>query len=77
MRKQQVKSFIAMLVCCSTVIASTTACGGGTGASTNGGTITVDPLKTEQLGEGFDATYLPNTSKIKQYSGTIDICLDF
>ena len=77
MRKQQVKNFIAMLICCSTVIASTTACGGGTGASTNGGTITVDPLKAEQLGEGFDATYLPNTSKIKQYSGKIDICLDF
>ena len=76
MKKQQVKSLIALLVCCSTVIAST-ACGGSNNAANNGGTITVDPLKVEELGEGFNAAYLPDASKIKQYSGKIDVCLDF
>ena len=76
MRKQQVKSFIAMLVCCSTVIASTTACGGGTGAGVSG-FISTEALKVSQLGEGFGEEYLPNTAKIKQYSGKIDVCLDF
>ena len=77
MRKQQVKSFIAMLVCCSTVIALTTACGGSDNAGVKGGMISAKPLQVEQLGEGFNAQYLPNTSKIKQYSGKIDVCLDF
>ena len=77
MRRQQVKSFIAMLVCCSTVIALTTACGGSDNAGVKGGMISAKPLQVEQLGEGFNAQYLPNTSKIKQYSGKIDVCLDF
>lgn len=76
MKKQQVKSFIALLVCCSTVLAPV-ACGGGNSGANNGGFITEKPLKVEELGEGFNAAYLPDTSKVKQYSGKIDICLDF
>ena len=78
--KKRFLSAIALMTCFTSVFSMTACMGGGdstdsTGGSTN--TITVDPLKVEELGAGFNATYLPDKASIKQYSGKIDIALDF
>ena len=78
--KKKLLSAIALMTCFTSVFSMTACMGGGdstdsTGGSTN--TITVDPLKVEELGAGFNATYLPDKASIKQYSGKIDIALDF
>ena len=79
--KKNVMAILALSVACSSLLAS---CGGGgeqssgnNSAGSNGNTISVQPLTVEQLGAGYNATYLPDTSSIKQYSGKIDVCLDF
>ena len=41
------------------------------------GMITVDPLGVDELGAGFNTTYLPHKNSIKQLSGKIDVALDF
>ncbi len=67
------KIFIALtiLACAITL----TACGKNTTTESNGkkGMISVDPLSIE----GFNSEYLPDKNNIKQYSGKIDVCLDF
>ena len=65
------KSTIAFLISCSAVF-SAVACGGD---NTTGGIG--QPLSAAELGAGFKEEYLPDTSKIRQYSGKIDVCLDF
>ena len=86
--KKKLFSAIALLTCFTSVF-SMAACNlggtgnGGNGGTSdsgnggNGGTITVDPLTAAELGEGFNETYLPDKASIKQYSGKIDIALDF
>ena len=49
-----------------------TSSGGG-----NGNMISAQPLSVQELGEGFNAAYLPDVSSINQLSGKIDVCLDF
>ena len=39
--------------------------------------ISVAPLGANELGDGFNADYLPDASNIKQRTGRIDVCLDF
>ena len=41
------------------------------------GMITAKPLSVAELGEGFNANYLPDTTKIQARTGKIDVCLDF
>ncbi len=41
------------------------------------GYISQKALSVEELGEGFNARYLPDVQNIKQRSGTIDVALDF
>ena len=72
------------LMTCFTSMFSMTAClgGGGTDSTSNSGagstsTITVDPLTVADLGAGFNEQYLPDKASIKQYSGKIDVALDF
>ena len=82
MRKKFV-SAIALMTCFTSVFGMTACNMGGGDSSTpdstggNGNTIAVNPLTVAELGEGFDETYLPNKSAIKQYSGKIDVALDF
>ena len=77
--KKKFLSAIALMTCFTSLF-SVTACnfgGSGNGGSTNGSTITVDPLTVAELGQGFNETYLPDKGSIKQYSGRVDIALDF
>lgn len=39
--------------------------------------ISAKPLTVAELGTGFKSDNLPDVSAIKQYSGKIDVCLDF
>ena len=82
--KKNLMALLALTVACTSVLSS---CGGsgdqpGTSNSTgnNGGNsnfISTQALSLAELGEGFNANYLPDTSKITQFSGKIDVCLDF
>ena len=79
--KKKLFSAIALMTCFTSLF-SITACGGGGGTSEGGssentGSITVNPLTVAELGEGFQERYLPDKAAIKQYSGKIDIALDF
>lgn len=79
--KKKFLSAIVLMTCFTSVFSMTACMGGGNtsesgaGGSTN--TITVDPLTAGELGAGFNATYLPDKASIKQFSGKIDIALDF
>ena len=71
-------SRIMAMVMCSTALFSAAACGDDNGGNKGGtGSITVDPLTAAELGAGFNATYLPDKASVKQFSGKIDVCLDF
>ena len=74
--KKNIKAYLALGLACASLFAS---CGtnGGTQTGNNGNTISAKPLSVQELGEGFNAAYLPDTSKITQFSGKIDVCLDF
>ena len=78
--KQKFMALSALALACTTMFAS---CGGnggnggGTAGGSNGNKITASPLSVSELGEGFNEAYLPDTSSINQYSGKIDVCLDF
>ena len=81
--KKNVMAYLALTLACTSVFA---ACGGGgtqtsepSSESVGGGsnTIATQPLSLAELGEGFNAKYLPDVSSINQYSGKIDVCLDF
>ena len=82
MNKKIFKKLMALAMCCSTIF-SVAACGGGGDTSESGnsggnsGKITAKPLTVAELGEGFNATYLPDASQINQFSGKIDVRLDF
>ena len=77
MKKKTISSVMALVLGCSTLFGAA-ACGGkGNSGTNNNGKISVDPLTVEQLGAGFNAQYLPDKSEINQYSGKIDISLDF
>lgn len=82
MNKKIFKKLMALAMCCSTIL-SVAACGGGGNTSESGnsggnsGKITAKPLTVAELGEGFNATYLPDASQINQFSGKIDVRLDF
>lgn len=77
--KKNLMAFLAMTVACTSVLASCSGGGSQSGGSAggNGNMIAASPLSVAELGEGFNANYLPNASAIKQYSGKIDVCLDF
>ncbi len=59
------------------------ACGGNpdnsnpSGSGSGSGTITQSFASIETLGSNFDSRYYPDASSVKQYSGTIDVVLDF
>ena len=75
--KKKVFALSALVMACTTMFA---ACGGGGNDSAGGGngnTITAKPLTVNELGAGFNEAYLPDASSINQYSGKIDVCLDF
>ena len=76
--KKKVFALSALVMACITMFA---ACGGGGGNDSagggNGNTITAKPLTVSELGAGFNEAYLPDASSINQYSGKIDVCLDF
>ena len=80
--KKKLLGAIALMTCFTSVF-SMTACFGGGGDDSqsadgnNGTTIAVDPLTAADLGAGFNADYLPDKASIKQYSGKVDIALDF
>ena len=75
MKKKIVASTLAFVACCS-ACAGFVGCGGA-GSTNNGSTISAKPLTVAQLGDGYQAKYLPDTSSIRQLSGKIDVCLDF
>jgi len=54
---------------------STSCNGGGGGGGGGKGFITVDPLPAAEV--GISEEYLPDKASIKQYSGRIDVCMDF
>ena len=84
--KKNIKAYLALALACTSLLA---ACGGGgdstsnpgqstsEGAGGNSNMISTQALSVEELGEGYNAKYLPDTSKINQFSGKIDVCLDF
>ena len=81
--KKKLLGAIALMTCFTSVF-SMTACFGGGGddsqsadGNNNGTTIAVDPLTAADLGAGFNADYLPDKASIKQYSGKVDVALDF
>ena len=89
MKKNFLKGALALAISFSTLF-SVASCGGGgskgdnsTGGGGNSsagettGMISVAPLGVTELGEGFNADYLPDASAIKQRTGKIDVCLDF
>lgn len=55
------------------------ACGGSSegDSSTGSTTIRASFESLEKLGAGFNAAYYPDAASVKQYSGTIDVVLDF
>ena len=61
--------------------ASNSQAGGDNSSSSSGSgnsnMISTQPLSVQELGEGFNAKYLPDVSSINQYSGKIDVWLDF
>ena len=69
------KKAIALATCCATLF-SIAACGVSEGGGKSG-MISTKPLTVAELGEGFNAKYLPDASSIRQFSGKIDVCLDF
>ena len=75
MNTKNMKKAIALATCCTTLF-SIAACGGGEGGGKSG-MISTKPLTVAELGEGFNAKYLPDASSIRQFSGKIDVCLDF
>ena len=77
--KKNLMAFLAMTVAMTSVLASCSGLGGQSSESTggNGNMISASALSVAELGEGFKSKYLPQTSAIKQYSGKIDVCLDF
>ena len=76
--KKKVFAVSALLMACTTMFVACSGDGGkdSVGAG-NGNNITAKPLTVSELGEGFNEAYLPDTSSINQYSGKIDVCLDF
>lgn len=57
---------------------SFSACGGGESSTGTGGdTIKAQLASLDSLGENFDSKYYPDASSIKQYSGSIDVVLDY
>ncbi len=84
--KKKLTMFLALALSCTTVLA---ACDSGSSASSGGNSqdssgstgnsnmISTQPLSVNDLGAGFNADYLPDVSSIKQYSGKVDVCLDF
>ena len=75
MNTKNLKKAIALATCCTTLF-SIAACGGNEGGGKSG-MISTKPLTVAELGEGFNAKYLPDASSIRQFSGKIDVCLDF
>ena len=75
MNTKNMKKAIALATCCTTLF-SIAACGGGESGGKSG-MISTKPLTVAELGEGFNAKYLPDASSIRQFSGKIDVCLDF
>ena len=66
---------LAVFASCSGTPSGTGNNGGESG--NNKGMITAKTLTVEELGEGFNAKYLPDTSSIRALTGKIDVCLDF
>ena len=52
-------------------------CGSGSQNKKTSGYIGENALSVSELGEGFQEAYLPDVEKVKQFSGQIDVCLDF
>ena len=75
MKKKTISNVMALVLGCSTLL-SVAACGQKNSAN-NKGKISVDPLAVEELGAGFNTQYLPDKSQINQFSGKIDVSLDF
>ena len=87
--KKKIISSISALLLSFTVLFGAVSCGGGTTTTSEKestptsekesvkGMITADLLSLEELGEGFDEKYLPDTSSIRALTGQIDVCLDF
>ena len=76
MKSKFFKALTAFVVCLTTAFGAI-ACGEESVESqVSGG---VQPLSVAELGEGFDAKYLPDMASIsaRQLSGKIDVCLDF
>ncbi len=81
--KKNIMAYLALTVACTSLFAS---CGGSSAGGTessstsggnNGNMISAQPLSLQELGEGFNSAYLPDVSSINQFSGKIDVCLDF
>ena len=87
--KKKFLTKLLTLALCGTTLFSVAACGGNTGdgstsdsgntseSSGNKNTIKTSALTVAELGAGFDAKYLPDTSSIEQLSGKINVNLDF
>lgn len=80
--KNKLLKAIGSIVLCLSLLFSVVACKGGgdstdEGGESSKGMITAKPLTISELGEGFNAKYLPDTNNIRALSGKIDVCLDF
>ena len=83
MKKKIISSISALLLSCSALFGAVSCGGGGESTAPTSekesakGMITASALTVEELGAGFDAKYLPDTSNIRALTGKIDVCLDF
>ena len=77
--KKKLTALLALTMVCTPILASCGAIsdGGASSAGTTGNNISAQALSLAELGAGYNAKYLPDVANIKQYSGKIDVCLDF
>lgn len=75
--KRKIFSALTAIAVCLTTAFGFVACGEPESESSLSGGV--QPLTLEQLGEGFNAKYMPDMNAItsRQLSGKIDVCLDF
>lgn len=76
---KQIKKVAALCLACATSL-GLVACSENSNSTNKGetsGIIKASFASLESLGTDFDATYYPDAASVKQYSGTIDVVLDF
>ena len=76
MKKKGIIKFLPVSFAC-LMIFPVAGCGKGNPGGNTSGYIDEKALSVAELGEGFQEAYLPDVEKVKQFSGRVDVCLDF